>query len=657
VRRDSFGRPALSLLALAAASLVVLVFFLSLYPLRHLRVPIGWDSVDYIWRTRLAQKVGIANIRTAVPARMFVKEARPAFPVVAATLSSLGGVSVIMETIVLPAVVAAAAGLAGGTLIRRGGGLPAWSLPAGAVVVGTSMNAVLMVQYGYFDNLMITAVFLVAAVALLAALEDRWAVISAMFLLGVGGLIHGALFVLAVAIVAVTAVLFVPRSWRGWRMGVKPLDTPTGRLGAVVVGAVAVAAAALYATFRAGPTPRLNRPEVGKKLRADLPRYGLPWLLPLAAGGAFWLSGGDRWWPGTTDPAGPRNADRRRSFLLLLGSWAGVALGGYLAYRVTSLPIPANRFLLFGLGLPILAFLGVVGVARWVGRRRKSVEAVIVLAVVALAVMVSFREWHGTVSSVDPVKLRQAAIAEAYLRGAGVPNDRPVVFIVDDRGPLPATTIPFMRDHLFAAFPTDRLAHVYVYLGSPQDFLAGRPASSPPSHQYEVSSQRLFAVLQPALRADPVALIVESYNETFFGPWVGAHPQSRVGAGPVAVVQGPPPPAAIPAPHPVVPNPTFPKLMLIGVGTLLVLGLVGLGWTWVLLGRWMARQEVLASAPAVGLAVLTLGGALADAAGIRLAGAAGAVIPVVLAALGLGTAAIVRARGAGQAEKGAEVQG
>lgn len=656
MRRDSFGRP-LYLLALAAASLVVLVFFLSLYPLRHLRVPIGWDSVDYIWRTRLTQKVGIANIRSAVPARMFVKEARPAFPVVAATLSSIGGVSVIMETIVLPAVVAAAAGLAGGTLIRRGGELAGWSLPAGAVVVGTSVNAVLMVQYGYFDNLMITAVFLVGAVAMLAALEDRWAVIPAMLLLGVGGLIHGALFVLAVAIVGVTAVLFVPRSWRGWRRGVKPLDTPTGRLSAVVLGGVAVAAAALYATFRAGPTPRVNRPEVAKKLRADLPRYRLPWLLPLSGGGAFWLAAGDRWWSRSDDHAGPQHGDRRRSFLLLLGSWAAVALGGYLAYRVTSLPIPANRFLLFGLGLPILAFLGVVWIARWAGRRRKAAQAVIVLAVVALAVLVSFREWHGTVSSVDPVKLRQAAIAEAYLRGAGVPNARPVVFIVDDRGPLPATTVPFMRDHIFAAFPTDRLAHLYVYLGSPQDFLAGRPASSPPSHQYEVSSQRLLAVLRPALGADPVALIVESYNETFFGPWVRAHPQSRVGAAPVAVVQGPPPPAALPAPHPVVPNPTLPKLLVISVGTLLVLGLIGVGWTWILLGRWMGREEVLASAPAVGLAVLTLGGALADAAGIRLAGPGGAITPLLLAGVGLAVAAVVRARRLGQAENGARVQG
>src|SRR5439155_21146989 len=172
--------------------------------------------------------------------------------------------------------------------------------------------------------------------------------IPAMFLLGVGGLIHGALFVLAVAIVAVTAVLFLPRSWRGWRTGVRPLDTPTGRLGAVVLGGVAVAAAALFATFRAGPTPRLNRPEVAKKLRADLPRYHLPWLVPFSAGGALWLAAGDRWWSKPADPAGAPHVDRRRSFLLLLGSWAGVALGGYLAYRVTSLPIPANRFLLFG---------------------------------------------------------------------------------------------------------------------------------------------------------------------------------------------------------------------------------------------------------------------------------------------------------------------
>jgi hypothetical protein len=302
--------------------------------------------------------------------------------------------------------------------------------------------------------------------------------------------------------------------------------------------------------------------------------------------------------------------------------------------------------------------MGVVAIARWAGRWRRAIESVIILISVGVAVLLSFRTWHDTESSVDPVKLRQAAVAEAYLRGAGVPSSWPVVFVVDDRGPLPATTVPFMRDHLFAALPTDRLAHVYVYLGSPQDFLAGRPASNPPSDQYRVASQRLFAVLQPVLGANPVVLIVESYNDTYFGRWVQAHPRSRVGTGPVAVVQGPTPPALLPPPLPVLPDVSFPRLLIVSAGALLVLGLVGLGWAWVLLGLWSGSEGILAAAPAVGLAVLTLGGALADSVGIRLSGVAGSLVPVVLAAMGGTAAATLRSRRARrQAERDVVVQG
>jgi hypothetical protein len=620
----------------AAVALAIVAFFLALFPLRHLRVPVGWDSVDYIWRTRLAQMVGISNIREAVPPRMFVKEARPAFIVVAATLSSLGHVSVISVTMVIPAVVAAAAGLAGGALVRFGSGLPWWSFPAGAIVVGTSMNAVLMVQYGYIDNLMMTAVFLVAALAALAAIERRGALIPAIFLLGVGGLIHGALFALAMAVIALAAMAYVPSSWRRWRSGVPALDTPAGRLGQVFVGGGVVAAGALYVTFKAGPSPRLNRGELGKKLRDDLPRYHLPWLLTLAGLGAVWLGRESR-------GADPR-ATRRRSLLTLLVAWAGVALLGYVAYRVTTLPVPANRFLLFGLAVPILALLGVIGVGQVASRLWKPLQVILVVAAVAGAVLVSFREWHRTVSYVDPAKLQQAAVAEAYLSATGVPTTRPVVFIVDDRGPLPAANVPFMRDHLLAVLPTDRLRNVYVYLGAPEDFVAGIPTANPPSRQYQASSRRLFSLLQPVLDEDPVALIVESYNKTFFGEWVRAHPESRVDAGPVAVVQGPPPPSGALSPRTAIPSSTVPKLTLLALGSLGVMGLVGLGWSVALVGPWLGSVGALAVSPAVGLAVLILGGALADRAGIRLAGAGGILTPIVLAVAGVTVALAARRR-------------
>jgi hypothetical protein len=74
-----------------------------------------------------------------------------------------------------------------------------------------------------------------------------------------------------------------------------------------------------------------------------------------------------------------------------------------------------------------------------------------------------------------------------------------------------------------------------------------------------------------------------------------------------------------------------------GVGTLVVLTLIGLGWAVALLPRGVRSFEALALSPAFGIGFLILGGVVVDAVGIRLKGTGGifAVLVVILAGFGL----------------------
>ena len=85
---------------------------------------------------------------------------------------------------------------------------------------------------------------------------------------------------------------------------------------------------------------------------------------------------------------------------------------------------------------------------------------------------------------------------------------------------------------------------------------------------------------------------------------------------------------------------SFTYVMAVGVVGLAILTLVGLGWMVALLGRWLGAAELLALAPAMGVAVLVLGGILIDQTGVRLAGLGAVLTPVIVAVAGWAVAAI-----------------
>src|SRR5206468_11897225 len=98
-------------------------------------------------------------------------------------------------------------------------------------------------------------------------------------------------------IMAATLLLFgallLPMSLRAWRThSIGLLDTPTARVGEVLVGGGAFAVGLLFGALgQRLPSPRTDVSEFAKKLKRDLPKYHLAVTLPAAAVGAASLTG------------------------------------------------------------------------------------------------------------------------------------------------------------------------------------------------------------------------------------------------------------------------------------------------------------------------------------------------------------------------------
>lgn len=620
---------ALALLGLAAVALAIMAFFLVAYPARGLTAPMGWDTSRYVWRTALIQQIGLTDLPSGVPPHINSDPGRPGFPLLAAVLGSATGAGNFRVAAVLPPISAAAIGLAAGAFavvaLRR----PRWEGVVVAAAMGTSTLVVRLAgPETYQDNLLAAAVFMAVGVIAALAVRHRGPVLAAILLLGLGGIIHGPFFGFMAGVLVLVAATYAPSSWRAWRSGQTGLlDTPAARLGGVALGGAAVAGIGIYGLLSTSSRPpRLSRSEFDKKLREDLARYRFPLLLPVAALGALAVAAdrpaGGRAGDGTEDAGrGPFRAFALRLLLI----WSAVALAAVPAFLVLDIPLPAHRFLAYALPLPLLAVVGVLAAGRFVSRRW-SVALGVVLAggLLVAATALSFRQWIDTPDWVDPVKVAHAGTAAAYLDAAGVPAERPVVFIVRSSDWNYAALMGHM---LRAGLPPERIRETYVYNGTPEDFLARRP-SGPPDVGAAIS-RAYFVRMEEAYARDPVGVMLSSFYGKGFQAWIEEHPEARVAPN-VAVVRGPVPGAPVDrAVSPVGPYSSL-KLGLLAVGGLGLLTLVGAGWSLGLLGRWLERPEALALSPAFGISLLALSGLLLDRVGVRLAGPGPAVAALAL---------------------------
>jgi hypothetical protein len=643
-------------LALAAVSAAILAFFLSIYVRRDIPVPLGWDTSRYLWQTSFVQAEGLDALREPLPPPYKTSLSRPAFPVIAATTSSVTGVSTFRVAAVLPAVMAVVIAVAAGAFVSSTLRRPLWELLAVAIAVGTSAYVVrLAAPEAYQDNLSAAAILLAACVPVVHSVAGgRGLVVPSIALLAVGAMTHWSFFLFFAGVLAASGLALLPGSWKQWRSGTPLFATPAGRLGLILGGGGLLGAGALYGLLGAGSEqPKFSRPEFRKKLRLDVPKYRLPVALPLAAIGAGALLAGRPRSPvpaGNGEGAAGHDEARaaRRYVAVLLTAWVLVAAAGVAAFLAGML-LPAHRFLAFALSLPILGVLGVMAIGRWIAGRdgavaRTVVAGVVVVGVVVLSAASSYAAWDDQPSwaRMDRDKVTQAAVAAAYLDEIGVPDEEPFVFIVDDRGPNPDAYVGLMTHMIRASIPAERLRALHIYAGDPEDFLEGRPSlDGGPAH--DRVSERFLEALEPILAERPVAFVAAALNDHSWGMWIEAHPETRVGSD-VALVQGPAPVQAVAIPQlSIGPLPAY-QWVLFGGGLVAVFGLIGLGWTLALLGPRLRRFEVLALSPAVGLAAIVLFGILSDRAGILLQGLPGAAVPLGAGALGWASWALLRRR-------------
>ena len=583
-------------LVLVVPAAIIAAVYLSSIAANDYATPIGFDAPKYVWRSNLVAGEGLVALSGSAPEPFRVNADRPGFPVLASLFTSLLDVSTIRYTVVLPALLAVCVGLAGGGLATLGLREGRLAFVVFAVVVGASVNVSRMAGPAYQDNLLL-APLVVGAIALaVSASGERGGSPGSIVLLSAGWLIHWVFVALVAGLLVCAALVLAPGSFRTWRRTGGALRTPSGRLVSVAGGASLLGGLGLLGLASGEPSPpRLPRENFLGKLRADVPRYAFPLMVPVAAVGAAWL-------------AAARDPDQRRG-LAVLGVWALSGVGGVVLLMMGA-AVPAHRFLAFALGLPALVAAGLVGIARVLKSRPGSAGrfagAVLLLVGVVAAVVLGYRGWYRAHPWMSRTQLSQAASAGAYLDQVG--GDRPAVFLIDmgGRSPLSSTSLAF---HVIrAGLPAVLIPRTLVYLGEPERFLMGEPTLRSEPSTFDRASLRHWPTVEVILDEDPIALMMPAFNRSFDRA-VQQHPEWQAGPD-LAVVQGPPPsgaPLTAPGPPEAM---TVVELAALTAALLAVLIVVGGGWSALLVpGGWLER---LALGPAFGIATLVVTGVVAS---------------------------------------------
>jgi hypothetical protein len=644
------GREAIDLLVAAGsvvAGAIVAGEFVSVYAAKGFASPVASDTLKYIWRSDLAGTLGLGAIQR-VPPGTTVNADRPAFPVLASILHAVSGTPALRLAFVVQPVAAVLIGMAAGALAADGLGEPAWSRPVYAVAVGGSVNVALM-SMGYLDNLLVAAVVLACGKCALTSVDRRGGGLAASLLLAGAATIHWAFAAVFVLVLLGLAVVLIPESLRARRGdgGGGLLRSPSARLLGITAGGAAAGGALLLLAPSLPQRPLGGRNVFLKKLQLDASAYRFQAFGPAAGAGAV----------ATAFPATPRRL-RGLALLLvwaLSAASAVVALHtgfGAPAHRLIAFAL-AIPMLAAGL---VLGVARATCHLRWVGR---PLAAVVVLAALAGLALLAHGVWFDRAHPVwDIYPLRtypatqeqataQARAAGSYLQRYG--SGRPVVFVVQ---PSPTgnslavgvAAAGIIRD----ALPPREILTTAFFLGRVGDLLAGRPTIEPGNPRFDRVAMRFWAGVQE-VGPHPVVIELAAFNPS---PAAGRTraPGHQVSPG-VLVVRGPQPAVELP-PSAVPTRPSTVGLGMLVLGIVAGLAGVGSGWAAALVpGGWLAKASL---SPALALVVLSIAGLLADRAGLRLGGSGGVAVLGASAAVGWALAVGRRKLSMGDNEHGRE---
>lgn len=622
-RSDRSGRVLSALWSCALISMAVLAFYVSLYPIKGFRVAIGSDTSVYVWWARYTGAMGLDSLWVG----------RPGTVGLLATLSRVLGQQVSVVAASLGPVMAAVAGLS----------MAAWAECAlGASRLRFVLSALLTSAFlsllvgGYFSTLAFGALFLAALACLSEGLESRARrpMVGASFLLGTAGLVHPQFLALGAVLILGAVAALLPGTQRDLVAGEAFVRTSVGRItlasvGGLVITALGVGAAALAggngpalavdtsrdALLRRTGLTRMVRESYQQKLLHDFPWHraaaflGLA-LIPLGAG-----------CPDGRPVLSPRS-DRQKMFWGVLLIWLVVTAASVIAL-LAGLAVPGQRLAAFCLPLPVLAAVGLVGIRRKGRGPRAGRAAIWVAAGLGVFIAAAWLGWGNQRPVVTPEAVSQASMAGRAL--AGQPPGTPLILVGDIRTGKPGFLVVRFENYLRGAVPGSRAPDVYVFLGSLEDFLDGRPTLT--GHQeHDRIARSSWATLRKAIARDPVAVALQSFHDRTYLVAVRLPGAARLGPG-VAVLPGfggstralrsdnrPSPEGSdLPEEEP------FSPWTPVWLAPVLLAMVAAIGWPWSRLALPSAGPlRRIALAPAFGLAALSATAVVVDAGGLRL---------------------------------------
>ena len=412
----------------------------------HYPFAVGPDMPVYLWWSRVGTAEGMSLVGE-----------RPGTPALIPTVASALGIGLVPAVAAVQYALMPASALAAAALARGRGETPRLAWLAGAVLAGAWTT---FLGGGYLANLALVAAFLAAAACL--ARRTRRGTVAAALLLAGGGLAHPEFFLVAVAVLVSTA------AWSWWDgRAAAATRADAGRVLAALGGGSALVVGGILACL-IGPARLAGDTSLDAMLRrtgqwGELRRVYLDRLVE------NWR----RYAPIMTTSLAVAGSFRAHGFARrFLVAWAIVSALALPVGVVTGL-FPPDRILTFAFCLPILAGFGLVWIGDRIGRPWLAWPIAIVL--VTLIVAPAMRDWRAQLTYVSPDELAELTIAGRI--AATTPPGTPLVFVADDPGGIDYAL--FRLSHglntVRAALPPDRAADVWIFLGRPEDLLAGRP--------------------------------------------------------------------------------------------------------------------------------------------------------------------------------------
>ena len=562
---------------------------------RHgFRFGVGPDVSVYLWWTRVGASQGLSVVGE-----------RPGSPALFAVLAGVTHLRVAAITAGFEAAFGAAIGAGVAMLVRAAGAMTGErrGIRAGWVLAGLLAGSFTVhLAAGYLANLAFAAPFVAAAICMTFG-TSRGTVLAAIAL-GGGGLAHPQFFLIGALVFAGVAAWSLARRERGWRSDAGRVTLATLGGGAILIGgllAMTIGPARLAVDTskdgflrRAGMRDAVRHAYLERALHRWT-RY-VQWLaLPLAALGLMRTNGF------------ARRVLAAWTALVVVGAPLGLLTGWF----------PADRLITFGFSIPALAGVGVVAVWLWLERRLwlATIVATTLVGVMAAGALIS---WSRQQPFIAPLEVDRATTAARI--ADTLPAGTPLVFIVDDDDATVSFLATRAANVIRASMPPDRVADVFIYVGTVQNFLHGEPTVRG-SVEYDAMS-RLYLRDIPQEPA-PAAFVLAPFNRT---PDASSdRALTRWGRGVHSTVPGPFPLAAADDPL----EPSSPAQIVMTAFLLLALtGAAGFGWA-----RWagLDAPASAAVAPAIGAATLAVVGVALEPLGLPLSGSVGPTIVALLA--------------------------